>query len=598
MDGLVDHQQRQSFLDLHRIDRSSRFATQQVVDLRVDLFLCLVRLRVEVETAPVFAPVEARVIQLRHRARAFETAVGKGTTEVLCDVSADVDPDLVHEGERPNRVAEIPHRPIHVLDPGTLLHQEHRLVEVGRKDAGGVEAGAVFDHDAGLALGGAEGVGGGSGPRGSLFGDDNLEQRHLRHRREIVHPDHPLGVTRLSRDFTDRQGGGVGGEDRVIGHSLLDLGQNPSFELEIFEDRLDHEISSFEVVDLSGQQESRPPTVRLDTANGAGSDLAFETVVDRPRRLAQDPVGEISDDNRAQTERHRRYSRAHESAAEHGQPIDLSGFAFALLGLVHGVEEAYQVAALGADGELAKVITLTRQPRDAALFEARFHTIEDRRRRWVESPGLPCHLLVRLPQDNRSAGWRRCKSIHQVLFPGVALERALGQRQCRPGARFGNSSRGRDGIDETHLLRPPRTHAFAGQQHRQRRNQTDSLDQPLRAPPGGQQPEHHLGLGEHRLRVVGREDVVTGQRDLEPAPEGGAVDRSHHWLFGGEYPLEQRVSLPRHITDLCFTETFDELEVGTGDEGIGFGGHHHHRADIVLVEKGRHLLVELFHDRR
>ncbi len=89
-----------------------------------------------------------------------------------------------------------------------------------------------------------------------------------------MHPDHPLGVAGLGRDLADRQGRGVGGEDRVVGHPLLDLGQHPSFELEILEDRLDHEVGAFEIVDLGGQQEPRPPTVRLDPADGAGSHLA------------------------------------------------------------------------------------------------------------------------------------------------------------------------------------------------------------------------------------------------------------------------------------------------------------------------------------
>ena len=39
----------------------------------------------------------------------------------------------------------------------------------------------------------------------------------------------------------------------------------------------------------------------------------------------------------------------------------------------------------------------------------------------------------------------------------------------------------------------------------------------MRAPRGRQDAEHHFGEGQHRFRVVGRDPVVAGERDLETA---------------------------------------------------------------------------------
>ena len=95
---------------------------------------------------------------------------------------------------------------------------------------------------------------GGGGPLRGLVGDDDLEQRHLGHRREVVHADHPFGVACLGRNLGDRQGGGVGGEDRVLADPFLALGQHPPFEIEVFEDRLDDQVGALDVVDAGGEQ--------------------------------------------------------------------------------------------------------------------------------------------------------------------------------------------------------------------------------------------------------------------------------------------------------------------------------------------------------
>ena len=210
MDGLVDHHQRQAILNRRSRHILPRGIAKQAVDLGVDLFLPFLLLRrVEVEAASALASLEAGLDETRHGLTALEAAVCKGLPEVLRHVGADVDPHLVDQRQGTHRVAEVLHRPVHVLDAGALLHQQDSLVQIGGEDAGGVEARPVLDHDAGLPLGGTKGMDGGHHPWRGRLTDHDLQQRHLGHRREVVHPDHPLRVACPDGNLRDRKGGGV-----------------------------------------------------------------------------------------------------------------------------------------------------------------------------------------------------------------------------------------------------------------------------------------------------------------------------------------------------------------------------------------------------
>ena len=170
---------------------------------------------------------------------------------------------------RSDRESPVDHCLVDRLDRGTLLDEVHRpRPPEGTRIRRGVEAGAVVDDDHGLALPLAERDGGGQCPVGRLLGSDDLEQRHLLHRREVVHAEHGLGPGRCRRDVADRNRRGVRGEDRVFLGDGLDLAQQRLLELEALEDGLDHQVDVAEPGPVGGAGDPvhrlvRPRTGRM-----------------------------------------------------------------------------------------------------------------------------------------------------------------------------------------------------------------------------------------------------------------------------------------------------------------------------------------------
>ncbi len=392
MDCLVDHQQRQPILDLANWHLSSLDSPQQIVDLIIDLLAALLFGRwVGVEAAAVLTSLEACFDQFRHRAAAFEPAIGKGFAQIPRHVRPDIDAHLVNQGQRSHRVAEILHSAVHILDARTFLDQQDRFVEVGGEDTGCVETRPVFDDDAGLALLDAECPGGGHGPRRSLLRNHDLEKRHLGNGREVVHPDHSLGEMGVGGDLLDGKRRGIGREDSIGRNLIFDFCQDPSFEFEVLEDRFDHQVRPLEILDIGGQKQTRPAPVRLDGSDGSRSHLPFEAVVHRLGRSAESFERRIANDYRTEAERHGCHPRPHESTPEDRQTVDLPGLfpIHRFLDLVHGVEETDKAATLWSHRENSKIIALTVQPRQAPPFQTGLDTIEDRQRCRVEASGLP-----------------------------------------------------------------------------------------------------------------------------------------------------------------------------------------------------------------
>ena len=77
-------------------------------------------------------------------------------------------------------------------------------------------------------------------------GRDHLDQRHPVDRVEEVHAHDPLRMRRLGADLRDRQRRGVGGEDRVLRHVAGQLGEDVLLDLELLDDRLDHQVDAAE----------------------------------------------------------------------------------------------------------------------------------------------------------------------------------------------------------------------------------------------------------------------------------------------------------------------------------------------------------------
>ena len=132
------------------------------------------------------------------------------------------------------------------LDRHALGQQQAGLVDVGRQDAVDPEAGAVVDHDHRLAHPASEAHRRGDRLRrgGVRWGSPPAAASCRPARRSACRaPARAAGPRRRSGD---RDGGGVGGEDRVRPRHRLDLREHPALEREVLEHRLDHQVGAAE----------------------------------------------------------------------------------------------------------------------------------------------------------------------------------------------------------------------------------------------------------------------------------------------------------------------------------------------------------------
>ena len=87
--------------------------------------------------------------------------------------------------------------------------------------------------------------------------DAHLEELHDLGGREVVHADDVLRALGMLGDVADGKGGGVGGDDAVLGDDGLHLLDDLVLDAELLEDRLDHEIGAPKVAsprwDLVGE---------------------------------------------------------------------------------------------------------------------------------------------------------------------------------------------------------------------------------------------------------------------------------------------------------------------------------------------------------
>ena len=158
------------------------------------------------------------------------------------------------------------------------------------------------------------------------------------------------------------------------------------------------------------------------------------------------------------------------------------------------------------------------------------------------------------------------------------------------------------GDDLVHQTEPQRLAgalALAGEDHVEGRARADETRQPLAAAGAGDEPELYLGEAELRLGMIGGDPVVTGQRELEPAAQTGAVNRRDDRLGQRLDPAHHLLSLEAQPLGLDLGgERGELLDVGAGDEGVGLAGDQHHRLHVLVVAEPDQQRLELDLHRR
>ena len=113
----------------------------------------------------------------------------------------------------------------------------------------------------------------------------------------------------------------------------------------------------------------------------------------------------------------------------------------------------------------------------------------------------------------------------------------------------------------------------------------------------GQQAQRHLGQADDDALDVGGDAVVTRERDLQAAAQGGAVDGGHHRLAEGlqlaQVGLDE-LDLGEGLGGVVGADVHHALEVTAGEEGLLRAGDHHTGDRILLCHKPLHGVVHGF----
>ena len=130
-----------------------------------------------------------------------------------------------------------------------------------------------------------------------------------------------------------------------------------------------------------------------------------------------------------------------------------------------------------------------------------------------------------------------------------------------------------DAVDQADVMRfLGARHAAAGD-HFERLLDARDARQALGAAGAGEQAQ--FDLGNAQLGGGNRDPIMAAERDLEPAAQGGAVDRGDHRLGAGFDPVDD-FGQPRHHRRLA-----EFGDVGAGEEGLALAADHD-RLDRVI----------------
>ncbi len=133
-----------------------------------------------------------------------------------------------------------------------------------------------------------------------------------------MHPHHALGPCRRRGDLGHRQRRRVRGEDRIGTADPVQIREESELRLELFDDRLDHEVAVCERLELGDRRETTHGGVALVPGYQALVDLAAEELRDARGSSGAELGRDLPSDRLvARLDRELGDPRAHRTEADH-----------------------------------------------------------------------------------------------------------------------------------------------------------------------------------------------------------------------------------------------------------------------------------------
>src|SRR5216117_3604905 len=243
-------------------------------------------------------------------------------------VEDDVEPDEVGERERAHGVVgAVLHRRVDVGDRAeTALEAADRVDHVGDEEAVHDVTGRVGDHDGRLAEPLGEGDAGLHRVRRRLQARRHLDQLHGVHRVEEVEADEALGPAGGGGQLGHGQRRGVGGEDRLRLHDLVEAPEVVPLHRQLLDDRLDDQVDVGEVVQVDRPAQALEQRAVVGGRQPAALDVLVELLLDPGPLRVERPRGGLRHDRvEAGAGRGLRDAEAHLTGAEDADAANLHG---------------------------------------------------------------------------------------------------------------------------------------------------------------------------------------------------------------------------------------------------------------------------------
>ena len=410
----------------------------------------------------------------------------------------------------------------------------------------------------------------------------------------------------------DRQGRGVGAEQRVGRDDVLDLLEDLLLEIGRLEHRLDHQIAAGERLRVCGRGDAGQQRVGLLLRGSAPLEgLGLELLGVRLPLVGGGLLDVLEDDLDAGLGADVGDAGAHHARAEDadlGEPgaRDLGAVgrlrAGAAGGAVLHVEEERLDHVLrdgaGDEGdEVARLDLLGGGEVDLGALDGGGH--DGARRRGGRALGLLAHVGGERRQDARQRG---------------VVDRAAGQSPALAVPRLGGLGVGGEpclgGVDELlgldDLVDQPGLEGLVGREgtagHEDVGHGLGEAEHPDGADDAaaaGQQAEGDLGQSDLGAAGVGHDAMVAREREFEAAAEGGAVDRGHDGHAAGLEGTHAALDTHRPLVELLglLGAGLDHgLEVAAAEEALLGGGEDDSLDGVLLghdaVDRGGEVVDE------